>query len=194
MRIRLFWRVMPFYICIGLLFAVPVLQRHALALQAARQARVAETHLAAASRQHQPPLISGNPVRIVIGSLGIDLGIVPGSYVSDQAGWTVSGSQANYATNSALLNNQTNKTLIYGHANNRVFTPTVGLKPGDTAYVFADNGRVFEYMFTGSTVVKPTDVAVLDSLRGKPGLVLMSCDGSWYQNRRLMYFDLVRAS
>ncbi len=186
--------MLPFYACIGLIFAVPVMQRQALASQADKQAQVAEARLASSREKGRTPLLNGKPARIVIPRLGIDLGVVPGAYMASQASWTVSGSQANYALNSAELNNRADKTLIYGHANSKVFSQTINLEQGDTVYAFTDNGHVFEYRYVSKTVVKPSQVEVLDSLNGKPGLVLMSCEGAWYQDRRLMYFDLVRAT
>jgi LPXTG-site transpeptidase (sortase) family protein len=194
MRVGLFWRVLPFYVCVGLVFAIPLMQRQAAALQAKQQASLAQTRLDAAARRERTPLISGTPTRILIPTVGIDLKVVPGNYVASQATWTVSDTLANYALNSATLNNKAGKTLIYAHANKRVFGPTADLKTGDKVYVFSDNGHVFEYVFVSKVVVQPTEVEVLESLEGKPGLVLLSCDGSWYQNRRLMYLHLVRAT
>jgi LPXTG-site transpeptidase (sortase) family protein len=170
------------------------MQRQAAALQAKQQASLAQTRLDAAARRERTPLISGTPTRILIPTVGIDLKVVPGNYVASQATWTVSDTLANYALNSATLNNKAGKTLIYAHANKRVFGPTADLKTGDKVYVFSDNGHVFEYVFVSKVVVQPTEVEVLESLEGKPGLVLLSCDGSWYQNRRLMYLHLVRAT
>lgn len=192
MKLGLFWQVLPFYLCIGLIFVIPYMRQQATAVHAEAYVQMAQSRLAAPPQQ--PVLLSGKPVRIVVPKLGIDLAVVPGGYLANQATWTVSDSQANYAVNSTALNNHADKTLIYGHSNNRVFSQTVKFTPGDIVYVFADNDHVFEYVYVSKTVVKPSQTEILDSLQGAPGLVLISCDGTWNQNRRVMYFNLVRAS
>lgn len=192
MRISLFWRVLPFYIVTGTLFAVPTLQRHVAAEQAIHASQIAQAKLS----KHAPAtrVLRGTPVKLLIPSLEIELNVVPGQYIGDSGVWTVSDVAANYVQSSAQLNTEADKTFIYGHATRQVFGKTVELKPGDIVYVYDAQGDVFEYAFTSSRIVAPTDVGVLDDIKGKPGLILMSCDGFYYQDRRLMYFDLVGAS
>lgn len=192
MRIRLFWRVMPFYICIGLFFALPLAQQRTAASQARDEAGLAEEHLR--STKDHVELISGTPVRIVLPRFGIDLKIVTGNYVVSKGTWTVSDNYANYAIETTSLNNNAGKTLIYGHANSKIFSKTIDLVPGDVVYVYSGNNHVFKYEYKSKTVVEPTNVEILNELNGRPGLVIMSCDGVFYQNRRLMYFDLVSAT
>lgn len=138
--------------------------------------------------------LSGKPVRLVVPRLGIDIKIVDGYYNASAKDWTVSPTAANYAVNTPRTNNERGKTFIYGHDIPSVLAPTEHIALGDIAYVYTDNGHQFEYKYTGDTIVTPTNTSLFDQLDGAPGLVLMTCDGLWSQNRRIMNFDLVSAS
>lgn len=190
---KLFWRVFPFYIGLGMLISFPYLQKRTQASNTRQRARSAAIRLTSATPVGMVAPISGEPREVILPRLNIDLNIVQGAYLQAASKWTVSNNRANYAFNSTEPNTTSNKTLIYGHATDQVFGRTVGLQPGDIAYVVTDNGHTFEYVFTSKVVVSPTDVAIFKSLDGRPGLVLMSCDGFYSQARRLMYFDLKQA-
>jgi LPXTG-site transpeptidase (sortase) family protein len=102
---------------------------------------------------------------------------------------------ANYAVNTYPVNNSNGTTLIYGHALVYVFGRTQNLKTGDTAFVYTDNGHIFQYQFKDSTTVDPTDTEIFSQLKtSQPVLKLMTCGGSWSQNRRIMTFELVKVA
>lgn len=137
--------------------------------------------------------ISGIPTRLVIPRLGIDLKVIEGFYDASTAQWSVSNTDANYAINTPEVNSTNDKTLIYGHWTPQVFGPTKYLRTGDTAYVYTANGHLLKYSFTESMVVMPTDISMFKKLEGEPGMVLLTCQGTWGQERRLMFFKLEQA-
>ncbi|HET9174560.1 MAG TPA: sortase [Candidatus Saccharimonadales bacterium] len=153
--------------------------------------RYAESVLA--SVRSNSAMFSGEPTKIVLPRQGIDLPIVDGIYDGTQKVWSVARTTANFATITAQPNNAKDKTLIYGHWTPQVFGPTSNLKAGDFAYVYTSNGHIFQYRYENQTVIKPTDTQIFNNLNGKPGLALMTCEGTWAQDRRLMFFNLESA-
>ena len=139
--------------------------------------------------------ISGTPVRILIPSLAIDLPVVKGSYSTATQSWSVAGSSANYATNTALINNYRGQSLIYGHNNRHVFGTTLNLAPDAKAYVYTDNNHVFQYAFAGSQSIDPSRTDIFSAMSASgPGLKLMTCEGPNFEYRHYMSFSFVKAS
>lgn len=167
-------------------------QHHAAVADALAAGRATQSNLAIKQAVNNRK-VAGEPSRILLPRLGIDLPVAAGQYNFTSAAWSVTNHTANYAQNTAETNNQHDKTLIYGHWTPSVFGPTKNLKPGDVAYVITDNGHILKYQYISKKVVAPTDVAIFNEFKGKPGLVLMTCQGSWAQERRLMFFSLKAA-
>jgi LPXTG-site transpeptidase (sortase) family protein len=193
MRIPLFVQVLPIYLVIASFFAIPVWQHHEAVAQAREAGRFASMDLALHIARNQK-IVAGSPDRVVIPHLGIDVEVVEGRYDFSSNRWSVSPTFANFAVNTATPNNQQDQTLIYGHWTPRIFGPTKDLQTSDEAYVYTADNHIFKYRFLHSETIKPTDVAELNKLKGRPGLVLMTCQGTWAQERRLMFFSLVSAS
>jgi LPXTG-site transpeptidase (sortase) family protein len=175
----------------------PIYQKHevqakAVAAGNAAAARIASTQKKAPTPQ-APPFLQGKPVRVVIPRIGLDVGVVDGVYYPASKVWSVAHDQANYATNTALINNKQGATLIYGHWYDWVFGKTRDLKAGDVAYVYTDTNHLFKYTYSGDTAVNPSDTEVFGQLPSEKGLVLMTCEGTWAQDRRLMTFNLATA-
>lgn len=187
-RTGLFWRVLPIHLLIAALFVLPLWQRHAAAEEAWQAGRAARAAIAARHSFVKP--ISGHPVRIVLPRLAIDIPVVDGTYDSGQKVWSVAATTANYATITAAPNTRHDKTLVYGHWTPRVFGATKDLQAGDLAYLYTSNGHIFEYRYENNIVIKPTDVEIFNDLKGKPGLALMTCQGTWAGERRMMFFNL----
>lgn len=193
MRINLFWRTLPAYLVVVMLFAVPVYQQH-VARERARATGVALARkVAVVHTVYTAPKLSGVPVRIVIPKVSVDVAVVPGVYDNNAVAWSVAANYANYASNTAAANNSGGKTFIYGHWTTAVFGNTKDLAAGDIAYVTTDNNHVITYVYQSNNVIKPTDTTWLSDMGGRPGLVLMTCQGLWAQDRRLMFFDLEQA-
>ena len=140
-----------------------------------------------------PALVAGKPVRIVIPDSKVDLIIDDGFYTPSSNTWTLSGTRAHFAHLSSLANNQKGLTLIYGHNNNNVFGALrkVTPNPGALAYIYTENGKVFEYAYESVYSVTPNDTSAL-SYEGPPILTILTCTGSLDEWRTLYKFNFVR--
>ncbi len=195
MRVSLYIKLLPLYIGLAALVASPfyLSYQHTQRVQAA--ARSAQVRLDKSKVNAEQAHISGKPIRIVLPELGIDVPVVNGYYISDKNVWYVAPAAATYAINTYPINNTKGTTLIYGHWFSYVFGPTKNIKPGDKALVYTDNGHVFQYEFQSEVIVDPTDTQLFTKLDStKPSLKLMTCGGTWAQNRRIMTFNLIMAS
>lgn len=151
-------------------------------------------HSSAGSTNNVPknPDISGIPVHINIPSLDLELPVDKGYYNNQTQTWTLSGTHAHYAIASSISNIKGGNTFIYGHNNKFVFAKLNQIKTDAIVQITSDNGHRFYYMFRGAVDVNPADTSLF-AYQGKPILTVQTCSGSWYQNRRLFMFDLVRA-
>lgn len=193
MRVSLYLKLLPLYIGLAALVASPFYMTYKHDQQVLATAKSAQQKLQEAPQEEK--IISGKPVRIVLPDVGIDLPVVEGKYISAEKGWSVSPVYANYAVNTYPINNSKGTTLIYGHALIYVFGRTQNLKPGNTALVYTDNGHIFQFRFTNSRTVNPSDTELFSQLNtNRPILKLMTCGGSWSQNRRIMNFELAKAA
>jgi LPXTG-site transpeptidase (sortase) family protein len=194
MRVSLYLKLLPLYIGLAALAASPfyLAHLHVLKVQAATSQAQVVLNKPKVPTEIKTPL-SGKPVRIILPAQSIDVSVVNGYYVPSKKSWYVAPAAANYAPNTALINNSKGTTLIYGHALSYVFGATKNIKKGDTAIVYTDNGHIFQYVFDSEISVNPTDVEIFSEVSGNPTLKLMTCGGTWYQNRRIMAFNLVKA-
>ncbi len=131
------------------------------------------------------------PKRLIIPRLGITLSIVPGQYDPVTKTWTLTDTDVQFAGMTALPNDRSGNTLLYGHNTDKVLAPTDRLVEGDIAQVITQNGRTYTYTFTSGRSVDPNDTSVLKQTSTSPTLTLLTCDGLWDEKRRLMEFDFV---
>ena len=151
---------------------------------------------------HQPDLtevlpqeiISGQPDRLHITRLGVDLSIREGSYDVANDEWTLSDDAAYFATITALPNNQQGNTFIYGHNTTAVLEPVKNIISGDLLTISTQNGRTFTYAYVDDMSVTPDQTTVLDPASEKPKVTLMTCEGIFSQTRRIMRFEFVGVS
>jgi LPXTG-site transpeptidase (sortase) family protein len=185
------WRLLPLAIAAAVLI-VPgiesIISRH----QVSQAAQAAEIRLNK-SRPHKT--IQGLPTRILVPRLSIDLPVVTQTYSKVAKTWPVSINEANYADNTAVINNIKGETLIYGHDTRHVFGPLTGLEPDDLVYVYTNNGHVFKYSYVNSQDVTPTKLSIFNDMANAPaGLKLITCSGDYFQYRHLMSLKLLQAS
>lgn len=135
-------------------------------------------------------IIQGRPVTVYLPDIGLQRSVVPGNYDSANQTWTLSDEYAHFATLSALPNNNTGNTFIYGHNTAQVFAPLRDIRLGNMAYVKIESGETLIYRFTHITEVTPEDVTVLKNT-SKPTLSLQTCTGLWYQKRTIYRFDFI---
>jgi LPXTG-site transpeptidase (sortase) family protein len=135
--------------------------------------------------------VTGQPVRITIQPLAIDLPVDRGVHDPTDGSWTLSDTRAQFALPSHPANTQSGMTLIYGHNNRHVFAPLHRLRAGDQARVYTHNNYLFHYRYQGYEMVTPTNVSIF-AYKGKPRLTLQTCSGNWDGLRRLHHFSLVK--
>lgn len=133
--------------------------------------------------------ISGQPVKLTVTRLGIELEIKDGTYNKETDEWTLSEDTAYFATMTKQPNDASGNTFVYGHNTEAVLAPLRDLVPGDIVTIATSNGHIFSYEYTHDTVVPPNLTDVLRDDPKTPRLTIMTCDGIWSQGRRLMYFD-----
>lgn len=192
MQVPIFWRILPIYIVTIVLVAFPIYRDKLDKVEASRASIDAQQKLSG-SKEASSTHISGNPSRIIIPRLGIDLQVISSQYDSAKLTWPVASDASNYAVNTAKNNDFEGKTLIYGHKTQGVFGKTKMISAGDEVFVYTDNNHIFRYTYAYDERVSPINTQLFASLAGKPGLVLMTCDGTWDQQRRIMFFELSEA-
>jgi LPXTG-site transpeptidase (sortase) family protein len=135
-------------------------------------------------------IISGHPIKVTVTRLGVSLPVIDGTYDQTGDSWTLSDDKAQFATETAAPNDGFGATFIYGHNIPTVFEPLKDLVVGDILTVETDNGYTFTYRYLSDEIVSPEDTSVLDEHSVAPRVTLMTCDGIWSENRRVMYFEL----
>lgn len=138
-------------------------------------------------------IIDGQPEYFAVERLGVNLPVKIGTYDQSTDSWTLSDDAVYFAAVSKLPNNQSGNTFIYGHNRDQVIAKLSDLVAGDVAVVKTLNGHSFAYIYVGDDVVSANTTSVLFEETEKPRLTVMTCDGAWSQDRRLMYFDLLEA-
>jgi LPXTG-site transpeptidase (sortase) family protein len=185
------WRLLPLVIAAAVL-CIPIVGSYLSHQQAQKSANAAELRL---SKNSDKRAIQGTPNRILVPRLAIDLPVVGQSYSNVTKTWPVATNEANYAKETALVNNTKGESLIYGHDTHNVFGPLTGLKAGDLVYVYTENGHIFKYSYTGAQDVTPNKISIIDDMaKASAGLKLITCSGDYFQYRHLMSLKLVQAS
>lgn len=132
----------------------------------------------------------GNPVRIVVPDLSIDVSVAQGSFDPASQQWALSDQLAYHALASVPANDSNGTTLIYGHAKSQMFEPLLNTSAGMRAEVYTDNSKVFVYEFALMREVIPTDVSVFTEM-GPSTLVMQTCSGPLDAYRALYSFNFV---
>lgn len=137
-----------------------------------------------------PTVTQGKPVSLLIESVGISNPVIEGVFNYNTQEWTLTKDKVQFATMTRQPNNERGLTFMYGHARREVFSKLLRIKNGAIATVTTSNGYTFSYRYTGSATYKPTEITVF-SYDGPPILVLQTCTGLFYENRRLFSFEFV---
>lgn len=139
-------------------------------------------------------VLQGKPVQFSATRLGINLPIYDGAYTATSNDWTLRDGAVFFAAMTAEPNNAKGSTFLYGHNNASALAPLANIAAGDQATVKTSNGYTFTYAYSYDEIITPDIVDVLYEKPHMPRLVVMTCEGIWSKERRLMYFDLVSAS
>lgn len=188
-KLPLLLRVVALYVLVGvpLWWSGQQLQpqtRHAPVVIAATPTSAKETPTA-----EVPAVISGLPTTLRIPRVGIGLSVRDGVYDPINKTWSLSDDAAFFATMTAHPNDRTGNTLIYGHNTVQVLEPVKDLAEGDIAQVVTSNGYMFSYVYRDDQMVDPTNTTIVTAEMEKPQLTLLTCEGVWSEQRRLLFFD-----
>lgn len=136
-------------------------------------------------------LVSGKPIRIVIPSYGIDLSVDEGYYDPQSSEWTLSDTHAQFAMMTALANNASGNTFIYGHGTDAVFGKIGENHPpvGAQALIYTDNGHVLSYVFSKAQDMTPNDTSIFSQEGGPSRLTIQTCTGVFSEWRTMFQFD-----
>ena len=140
----------------------------------------------------KPVVIRGKPVRNAIETTRINLPLTDGSYDTATDSWTLSKTEAQFATMSSPANDQQGTTFIYGHGTAPVFGEISEQHPamGTLARITTDSGRVFTYSLIDIHDYTPNDTSILDDLEsGAPRLIVQTCSGAFSQWRTMFVFE-----
>lgn len=135
--------------------------------------------------------VRGEPVRLKIPRLGIDLAVVDGIYDQENQTWTLSDTEVQFARSTSLPSNAAGNTFIYGHNTAVVLGKTTDLQSGDELIIESENQKAFIYRYTSDKITTPEDTSVFAAEYESPVLTLLTCSGFWSQDRRLMFFEFV---
>ena len=138
--------------------------------------------------------VSGEPSRLSIPSLNINLAITPGVYNAETKQWTLTRDNAQYAVMTPEPNTAGGNTFIYGHYRKGVFATLYKIRPGEKAIVTTKDGKTFTYVFESSRTVAPERSEGIFDYQGRPILTLQTCAGVFFENRQLFTFNLESVS
>lgn len=136
-------------------------------------------------------LLRGVPTKIMIPTLGINVGIEKGIYDPASHSWNLSNYNAHFAEKSAPANVRGGNTFIYGHNSRNIFGPLPNMHIGDEAIIETAEKLHFYYRLEEISEVQPADVRVLN-YSGKPILTVQTCSGNWNEKRQMFRFTLMR--
>ncbi len=132
--------------------------------------------------------------RLSIPRLGVDLAVRDGYYDPTTKEWTLSDTEAFFATVSDRPTNGPSNTFIYGHNRPLAFAPLANLGVDDVVELSDDTGTIFRYVYVRDARIAPTVTNILYEKSETPQLVLMTCNGLFNEVRRVMYFTLVEVA
>lgn len=133
------------------------------------------------------------PARLILSRLGLDVTVQQGSYDAKNHSWKLDSQHAFLVTPGQEPLLTTSWPLIYGHLRSEVFAPLSKVERGDILEVVGNDGRTYEYAFAGSVAVTPEQGALINSPPQGHGLQLLTCEGLFFDKRRILYFTLINA-
>jgi len=186
----------PLIARVGVLYAVVAFCVGGVALLMPRQHIVYATTTPPALEQQavevaqSKPDIIGVPVHITLPRVGIDLDVKPGYYDEASRTWTLSNTEAFYATVSHKAGTQPGTTFIYGHNRASAFARLSKIQEADTAVITLEDGTRLTYVYARDVRVTPESTQIMYEKSDYPQLVLMTCEGLLSDARRVIYFTL----
>lgn len=131
------------------------------------------------------------PIRLQLPRQQIDLSILMGSFNKSLDDWYIDDKNAFFATLSSLPAQDTNTSIIYGHNTDAVLGKTISIQRGDSLLLTHSDGRITKWRFVSDKFVEPDDVKIFSRQSEVPTVVLLTCNGSNNERRRLMFFEQI---
>ena len=135
-------------------------------------------------------IYSGKPATIHVEKLGLNVPVADGIYNKRDSSWSLSFTNAHYATVTPKLNSIAGNTFIYGHNTSKIFGNLVKLNTGDILSILTDKGDTFYYKLESFHEVQPSNTEALQPSL-KPILTIQTCTGNWNEKRGMFTFNLV---
>lgn len=127
------------------------------------------------------------PTQISIPKLHLKSEIRLGMYDPVSKNWSISNDSAYWAQPTSVPNQIAGNTLIYAHNSAALFGKTQNLQKGDLVQVQNSDNQIYVYSYVSHRDVLPDNLEVF---KQEPGnfLTLLTCSGTWNEQRRLMTF------
>ena len=177
------------YMVLLVIVASPFIGRYTTKASNQGKVQALTTELAESKPTEQP--FSEMATAIKIERVGVDVPVLPGGYNLQRNNWDLSADKVHLANVADPINNTGGFSVIYGHNNKNVLGKTKQLIKNDILVIFTTSGRKVYYAYDYDIEVKPEQVNILQDGRKANYVALMTCNGLFDQNRRLMYFRYV---
>lgn len=133
----------------------------------------------------------GNPLRIEISKVGVNLPVQFGTYDHESQTWTIEKYKAYFAELSDVPNGKDAHTVIYAHNQKSEFYNIKDLIVGDEIVVYTNDGYRLTYVMDSFEFVDPNWGGLFDVDFDNPHLTLITCSGGGDEYRRLVHASLV---
>jgi LPXTG-site transpeptidase (sortase) family protein len=181
--------ILALYLILGLIIAVPFVTKSMTKNQNSAKVAALSQELAHAKPTDEP--FGEMATSLKIERLGIDVPVVDGEYNFTNQTWDLSGNKVHLGTMFDQINNTGGFSFMYGHNNRDVLGKTKQLIKNDIMAIFTTSGRTVYYAYDYDIEVKPDQYNTLTESRKPNYVALMTCNGLYDQNRRIMYFRYV---
>jgi len=174
------WRLLLVYIFIAAAATFLVLSRTKTSVDNIQLSEISST-----ATEEDKQIVTDQPRRLVIQKIDLDLDIVIEKIDTDLKTWVVHDGVANFADGTAMPNDQSGMSFIYGHARKGMFARLGELAAGDSILIYGETGLVFKYVVNETRIVAADATEFLDETYDQPTLVLATCHG-WLSQKRLL--------
>ncbi|HXH27044.1 MAG TPA: sortase [Candidatus Acidoferrum sp.] len=142
------------------------------------------------SSQVMPDMNLSTPVWLALPRLGMRVNLLPGAYYPASQTWRLDPTHAFYMPVASVAGGLPSTPLFYGHEIPAVFAPLNNVAPGEPLQIGTSDGRTLSFRFASAHVITPTDDSVLTA-KLPNAIQLMTCNGDFSQNRRVLQFNFI---
>lgn len=151
-----------------------------------------QVSLGASQNSAAPDMNLGAPVWLAVPRLGLRVNVLPGAYYPASQTWRLDPGHAFYMPVASAASGLPLTPLFYGHEIPAVFAPLNGVATGDLLQIGTSDGRTMTFRYASSRIISPTDDSVLTAQLPNT-IQLMTCNGDFSQNRRVLQFAYIGA-